>query len=391
MFITQLMPVIDYIGSLIFMLGAFLAFFLSVVTYIIKVGDIRANRWISLFCLLTSIYLMRGYLMISGCYTTVPLITMLIDNARYAIGPFLLFYVKTVIDPQFRLKIKDILHILPLMINIGLIAHVYVMYPVDLNEYLSNWFTSSLLDPRYLADFVSRVIFFFAFCGYIIFSVHLSRNSNLTSSRQSFGKNIHLVWLRRFTTAFIPILVILVFCMILIAIGFPKKYLYFSVYFAVSLLTFVCGIFALMRPEIFYRAKPLSPEKKNQNSPLSYLDADFYLKQINHLMETDQEYLDPDLNLISLAKRMNTPRNNLSRIINEATGYNFTDFINSYRIEKLLRLMKDHDRADESILTLAFEAGFNSKAPFNKAFKKFIGEVPTVYRKRVLSEVKDKY
>ena len=390
MFIPPLMPVIDYIGSLILILGAFLAFFLSVVTYIIKVGDTRANRWISLFCLITSIFLVRGYLMISGYYTIVPLITLLIDNARYAFGPCVLFYVKTVIDSQFHLKRKDILHLLPLMINIGLMVHVYVMPPVDLNDYLSNWFTISVLDPRYLADSISRVIFFITICVYIIFSVHLSRNSKLTSHGPSPGKNICLVWLRQFTASFTPVLVIWVFCAILIIIGFPKKYLHFSICLCVSLVTFVCGVRALMRPEIFYLATAVSPEIKNHKPPLTDQDADFYLKQITHLLETEQEYLDPKLNQARLAKKMNISRNRLSWIINETTGYNFSDFINSYRIEKILQLMKDPDRRDKPIINLAFEAGFNSKAPFNKAFKKFTGEVPTVYRKRVLSMIKDK-
>ena len=382
-------PVIDYIGSLVLILGSFLAFFLSVAIYIIKVDDNRANRWISLYCLLTSIFLMRGYLLISGYYVTVPLITLLIDNIRYLMGPCVLFYFKTVIDPQFQLKRSDILHILPMMINILIMIHIYVLPTIDLNDYIKNWFTLSVLDQRYLVDSISRLIFFITFSIYIFYSFLLSYNSNVTFSRSSSGKSICLTWLCRLTLSLAVIILIWAVCAVMIVAGFQKKYLYFAVYFAVSFATFVCGVFALMRPEIFYRNLPVSLDNNDCVSspppPINDKDADFYFKQITQIMEKDHEYLNPDLNLVNLAEKMNISRNYLSRIINETSGYNFADFINSYRVGKTCQLIAAPDLKKQSILELAFEAGFNSKTTFNKAFKKFTGEVPSAYRKRVLS------
>ncbi len=52
-------------------------------------------------------------------------------------------------------------------------------------------------------------------------------------------------------------------------------------------------------------------------------------------------YLDPELSLSSLSKRMGMTRNQLSQLINAGLGENFYDFVNKYRVEEVKRLMAD--------------------------------------------------
>jgi len=381
---------IDYIGSVIFVTCGFLAFFMSVLTFMIRTGDIRANRIISLFCFATALYLARGYLMVSDYYISIPLIILLLDNVRYAFGPLILFYTKAVIDSRFRLSKKDIFHFLPLLINILLMIHVYVLDAARQNEYIDNWFTVSVLDLRYLADSISRLIFFISFSVYLGGSFYFIQNSKLTISTQSAEWKISLAWLRRFTVSMVPVIVVWFLVSVLILLGVPKKYLYFFVYFLVSLVTVVCGIFAFMHPEVFYKPRPVSSKKAISRLTETDPSTNFYIKRITHVMEVEEAYLEPDLNLTRLSEKINIHRNRLSKVINEVTGHNFSDFINSYRIKKICQLMEDPNMKDETILTLAFQVGFNSKAPFNNAFKKFVGEVPSAYRKRTLAMIEGK-
>ena len=67
-------------------------------------------------------------------------------------------------------------------------------------------------------------------------------------------------------------------------------------------------------------------------------------------------------------------------MINQSFGRNFYDFVNGYRVREVLRLMEDGSRADDKMLTLAFDAGFNSKPTFNAVFKKITGRTPSDYR-----------
>ena len=59
---------------------------------------------------------------------------------------------------------------------------------------------------------------------------------------------------------------------------------------------------------------------------------------------------------------------------------NFYDLINGYRVEEAKRLLLDSKNMNYTILSVGFEAGFNSKTTFNTVFKKFTGLAPTDYR-----------
>jgi AraC-like DNA-binding protein len=71
----------------------------------------------------------------------------------------------------------------------------------------------------------------------------------------------------------------------------------------------------------------------------------------------------------------------LSFAINNGFGKNFNDFINELRIEEVKSRMERS--GDAGLLAIAFESGFNSKATFNRAFKKFTGLTPREYQENL--------
>jgi AraC-like DNA-binding protein len=102
------------------------------------------------------------------------------------------------------------------------------------------------------------------------------------------------------------------------------------------------------------------------------------------LMEEKKVYTDPDLTLEKLASLMKTPRHHVSEVLNQYLHRSFYQFINDYRMQKVLQLL-DHCRRQEvtpNILSIAYEAGFNSKSAFNQYFKKTTGFTPTEYLKQ---------
>lgn len=102
-----------------------------------------------------------------------------------------------------------------------------------------------------------------------------------------------------------------------------------------------------------------------------------YQELLKKLMEREQVYLNPSLNLRGLAAQMKLHPNQLSWFINESLGLNFNDFINQYRIDHWLKLALDPANQRISLLGLAYESGFNSKSVFNTSFKKHKGLTPT--------------
>ncbi|MCB0372566.1 MAG: AraC family transcriptional regulator, partial [Muricauda sp.] len=71
-------------------------------------------------------------------------------------------------------------------------------------------------------------------------------------------------------------------------------------------------------------------------------------------------------------------RNNASQVINEHFNLSFFDFINKYRVEEAERLLESNQLM--TITDIAFEAGFNNRVSFYKAFKKVHDITPTEYK-----------
>lgn len=93
-------------------------------------------------------------------------------------------------------------------------------------------------------------------------------------------------------------------------------------------------------------------------------------------MDNERPYLDPELSLTDLARRLKTNTSVLSPVINAGTGKNFNDFVNQYRIEAFKRQALDPASQHLSLLGIALDCGFNSKATFNRAFRKLTGQSP---------------
>jgi len=98
------------------------------------------------------------------------------------------------------------------------------------------------------------------------------------------------------------------------------------------------------------------------------------------LMEKQQTFREPRLNLHQLAERAGVPPRSLSELVNREFGQNVTDFINRYRIEEAKRLLLDPRYDSSTLLALAEDVGFGSKSSFNLTFKKHTSMTPSEFR-----------
>lgn len=100
---------------------------------------------------------------------------------------------------------------------------------------------------------------------------------------------------------------------------------------------------------------------------------------VSDYFELEKPYLDPDLNLITLSRKLKMSRSQLSEVINEGFGKNFNDFVNSYRVEAVKQMLQDGKQKQLSLLGIAYDCGFSSKATFNRVFKKIAHTSPTEF------------
>ena len=98
-------------------------------------------------------------------------------------------------------------------------------------------------------------------------------------------------------------------------------------------------------------------------------------------MTQEKLYKDPELNLNIIAQLLDVHPNTLSQVINSVEHKNFYDYINRQRIEEFKRTVVLPENQKYTILSLAFECGFNSKTSFNRNFKKYMNCSPSEFLK----------
>ena len=116
------------------------------------------------------------------------------------------------------------------------------------------------------------------------------------------------------------------------------------------------------------------------------VESSFFEKKYQRLlnfMESEKPYLDGDLTLYDLAAQMQVPPHLLSQIINRQSGKSFFDFVNHYRVEDVKRRIREEAHLRQTLLAIALDCGFNSKASFNRVFKKMTGLTPTELVKKL--------
>lgn len=94
------------------------------------------------------------------------------------------------------------------------------------------------------------------------------------------------------------------------------------------------------------------------------------------LLQEEKIYEDPELTLTQVAKQLQSNPSFISMVVNRGFGLNFNDFINQFRIEAVKEMLKKGEHKKQTLLGIAYECGFNSKATFNRAFKKVTGLTP---------------
>ncbi|MEM7181171.1 MAG: AraC family transcriptional regulator, partial [Spirochaetota bacterium] len=133
----------------------------------------------------------------------------------------------------------------------------------------------------------------------------------------------------------------------------------------------------------YYMKKPLIPSTQKQiatkqkskyaKQNLTVEKRGEYLAQLEHYFQEKKPYLEENLTLDTLAKRLDIPSYHLSMVINIEKEQNFFQFTNAWRVEEAKKLLLNPQNHTYTILDIAFRSGFNSKSVFNRVFKESTG------------------
>ncbi|ULQ50896.1 helix-turn-helix domain-containing protein [Flavihumibacter fluvii] len=302
-------------------------------------------------------------------------------------GPVIFFYYLTLTSKKNILNGKHLLHLLPFIINIGII------FPALMHQRLAA-FTETERNILMMAKLVSIILYT------MITIVHL--NWHIKTVRDYFSNmdKKDLQWLRLILYGILCIWILAILSQVLVQLG--NQYLFkkdedLLVNIAVSLLVIILGYYGFRQGSVFQNMpvrivfkeqQPGEIAEVNQEQPPTpkykksglnkELVQQLALSLQDHIVQK-QPYLEPELTLQQLAQAVKLSANDLSQVINEYFGVNFFDFINGYRVKAIKTAIANGELDKKTLLGIALESGFNSKASFNRAFKKMTGLTPTEY------------
>jgi AraC-like DNA-binding protein len=105
------------------------------------------------------------------------------------------------------------------------------------------------------------------------------------------------------------------------------------------------------------------------------------MARLERAMTQDEVWRDEDLSIGTLAALVGAPEHRLRKLINGTLGHrNFADYVNSRRIAAAKIALSDPELALKSVSAIAYDLGFGSLGPFNRAFRAETGSTPTAWR-----------
>lgn len=360
---------------IIFLFFSFVGILLSVLFFFKKTNNKRANRLLSLYTFLASSQMIYECLNWSGLLQTKAFVHLNLVPYLFwvSFGPILYFYVRSLFDRKYYKS--DLAFLIPPVIIFLLLSPFYILNTANkLKVVLNNEIGNYTYMPSYGIWIILGLMFFYGFLIYNRFKDH---------RKIGYKEKIWLQWL--IASYLIFVLLFIIFFVLVRFDLMDRKY----DYFIDGAITFFIGMvayFGFVQPEVFKGQKPLSKliplYRKYSKSGLSEALSIDLKNRLIKIMKDEKPYLKSDLRMNELANLLKVSRNHTSQIINEHFNLSFFDFINRYRVEEAKILLSDPDE-DLNITAVAYQVGFNNRASFYKAFKKFTNQNPTTFLKHL--------
>ncbi|MDC8103604.1 helix-turn-helix domain-containing protein [Chryseobacterium sp. B21-037] len=343
-----------------------------------------ADYLLALWFFIIGIHLTLFYLNFSENNITTPYLLGLEIPLPLIHGPMLYVYVLTLTQQNNRRYLR-ILHFIPPLVVYLILWDFYLLSTKDkiLIYHNGGMRYQNIRENINILIYISGIT-------YIILSIRsLKKYKDSIAKQYSNIERINLNWVYYliFGIAVIWILVILkddriTFTSVVI-------FILLAAYFGIT----KAGILNLPEPKIKDTEKDdTTPPNENQQikyqkSILNEASIQEIYTRLTSKMQSEQLFKDPEINLATLAGSIEVHPNTLSQVINTIEDKNFYDYINIQRIEEFKRIAILPENQKFTILSLAFECGFNSKTAFNRNFKKYMNCSPRDFLKEQNLEI----
>lgn len=384
-----------------------LGFLLSGILLFFNKSKFPSSAYLAIFFLLVSLYRLNEYVILySKSVFWNAIISSNFVFLSYLIGPFLFFYVRSVVCGKTKLTKIDLLHFLPaVLFFLAIIPYMITPFSYKLeiakkivsdSSFLSGFkltIFSDIFSVR--AVYFSRPVSIFAYSGYSIFifikCLH-RRSANLQVDR------VVQRWLIILLT--VTIVSFLMHWWAMIYMFGNESTVFFikgGLMLKLAWLSFtILVISPLLFPRILYgigvpENHQLIQEDKNANTekevvttkPAPVIDKEYYLQigiLLDEYLAEKKSFINSGYNLNQLAEEIGLHTHHLSYYFREIRQQNFTDYKNELRVKYACELIASDQYNDLTLEAIGEKAGFSSRATFIRAFKKVTNQTPGSYK-----------
>ncbi|WP_085338602.1 helix-turn-helix domain-containing protein [Aquidulcibacter paucihalophilus] len=336
-----------------------------------------ANRFLGLLIVAIALMVTPYIIGFAGFYDTYPWLSFAPFSTSLSFGPLLYLHAYGLI--YGRTPDKWGLHLVPYGIQFSSQALVFPL-PLAMKDAWDRFAHAPLVDPILtIASLVSICLY-----GVAIWRLYRAYRHRLAQTRADDAQ-FDPTWIRNALLGVVGLA--LVWFGFFTADQVDPSRNYFDdywMYLGVATLGVYLGIAGWRNAGVPYPILDAAsePAVDETMSPSASPERDWQAmgRQFAEVVEAEGFWRDPDLTLTSLARKLGTNKTYVSRALNEGLGKNFSAFINAQRVTAAQALMIEKvQQAD--LMAIAFEAGFNSKASFNRAFSEFAGMSPSAWRR----------
>jgi len=359
--------------DLAFLGTIFIGLNIAVFLLFTKKTNQAANRFLALAMITLVLWIARLLGIDVGLSAYIPNWSRLPLQFSLALGPLLYFYVLKITRPEYKFRLKDLLHFSPLLLELGAQA-------LEIRDSIK---TGAVTYDTPAYHQLNPVLQLLAFVSVIIYLYLAHRQIERFYRRIKFNwgdrYRYELRWLHRLLTGF-GLLWLLWIPFTVVNYFYYHNQLGIHAYYPLYLLLAVTAIWvaavAFLRPETGSILVAPAPSLKPP-LPAEMRQQGIWLKRA---VQAGRYYRDPELSLATLAEKLEMTTHELSRIINTALKKSFHDFINEYRVVDVVQKMQDPAYNHITLLGIAYESGFNSQSTFTRTFKHLTGKSPLEYK-----------
>jgi len=302
-------------------------------------------------------------------------------------APMIYFYVKSITTSDFRFKRKDIWHFVPWILFF--LTKLFILL-YDVSQPGFNDTQNGPMVVNFEWKYLGPVVTLFStgqMLLYLAFTFqHFYQYKKKIQQYFSNTYKLELNWIRNFLYVYAFIFLygfVQIFINeVIVEMSWTQKW---WLQFCSALIVIYVGIKGYFTNTIkltalnFESRNEIIRSKINRQSQELSNEVEQRKKQVQNYFENEKPFLNPDLNLSELARELQMHRAELSEVINAGFGQNFNDFVNSFRVEFFKQKLNEGVHKQLSLLGIAYDSGFNSKATFNRVFKKLTNTSPTEF------------